>query len=74
MSPSLMFVGSFVFVIAVLAIAFLAQQISNKMHNHNWVEIDRWDKLDKQGYRAGYTILYQCTACKRTRKERVRVD
>ena len=74
MSPSLFFVGGFVFVVAVFIVAFLAQHISSKMHNHNWVEIDRWDKLDKQGYQAGYTILYQCATCKKTRKERVRVD
>lgn len=74
MSPSLVFVSVFVFVVAVLAVAFLAQHIGIKMHNHKWVEIDRWDKLDKQGYLVGYTILYQCTTCKKTRKERVRID
>ena len=74
MSPSLFFVGSVVFVVAVFSIAFLAQHISSKMHNHDWVEIDRWDKLDKQGYQSGYTILYQCTTCKKTCKEKVRVD
>ena len=74
MSPSLFFVSGFVLVMVLFAVTFLAQCIGSKMHNHNWVEIDRWDKLDKQGYLVGYTILYQCTTCKRTRKERVRVD
>ena len=74
MSPSLFFVGGFVLVVTVFIVAFLSQHISSKMYNHNWVEIDRWDKLNKQGYQAGCTILDQCTTCKKTRKERVRVD
>ena len=74
MSPSLFFVGGFVFVVAVFAIAFLAQRISSKMHNHNWVEIDRWDTVDESGYYSGYNIVYQCTTCKKTRKEKVRLS
>lgn len=74
MSPSLFFVGGFVFVVAVFAIAFLAQRISSKMHNHKWVEIDRWDTVDESGYHSGYNIVYQCTTCKKTRKEKVRVE
>ena len=74
MSPSLFFVGGFVLVVTVFIVAFLAQHISSKMHKHNWVEIDRWDIVDGDGYYSGYTILYQCTTCKKTRKEKVRVD
>lgn len=74
MSPSLFFVGGFVLVIVVFAAAFLAQRINSKMHNHKWVEIDRWDTVDESGYYSGYNIVYQCTTCKKTRKEKVRVD
>lgn len=74
MSPSLFFVGGFVFVVVVFAIAFLAQRINSKMHNHKWVEIDRWDTVDENGYYSGYNIVYQCTTCKKTRKEKVRVN
>lgn len=74
MSPSLFFVGGFVLVIVVFAATFLAQRINSKMHNHKWVEIDRWDTVDESGYYSGYNIVYQCTTCKKTRKEKVRVD
>lgn len=74
MSPSLFFVGGFVLVLVVFAVTFLTQRISSKMHNHKWVEIDRWDTVDESGYYSGYNIVYQCTTCKKTRKEKVRVD
>lgn len=74
MSPSLFFVSGLSLIFIIYVGAYLYKMIGLNSHKHHWVKIDRWDSIDKQGYQAGYTILYQCTTCKKTRKEKVRVD
>lgn len=61
-------------ILAVLLLTFIISCAFRKSHEHKWVEIDRWDKVDADGYANGYTILYQCSICKGTRKKRVEKD
>lgn len=61
-------------ILAVLFLTFIITRAFRKDHEHEWVEIDRWDKVDAGGYANGYTILYQCSICKGTRKKRVEKD
>lgn len=61
-------------ILVVLFLICLVSYLLNRKHVHKWVEVDRWDKVDADGQANGYTILYQCSICKGTRKKRVERD